>query len=272
MICLSGDLHHMTLGTGNQKHSDIPEIQIAEIYLKLLEEAGIKVTFFITGRSFAEEWHDLEPICRSSSVEIGGHNFNAFKPSFGHRVWNKFTGNYNGPYICQKRDAQKTIEIIQQKTGKKIAVWRNHMYMHGPNTEKVLADLGIRICSDGVKKNSNGLIAHPSGIYNFPLNIIPDHEHLIHAERTPQWIEWWQKRYNWSDDFGPDSYYVEEWTDIVLAGLKHNEANGVISNMIIHPITLYLSDKFHSFKDKLLPWLADHKTVFMSELLPMQDK
>src|SRR6056297_994453 len=127
MICLTGDLHHMSLGTGNQKHSDITEIQIAAKYLKLLEEAGVKVTFFITGRAFLEEWNDLEPICNSSNVELGGHNFNAFKPSLGHRVWNKVTGNYNGPYFCQKRDAQKTINIIKEKTGRRIKVWRNHM-------------------------------------------------------------------------------------------------------------------------------------------------
>jgi len=268
MICLTGDLHHMTLGTGNQQHCDITEMQVAEKYLRMLESAGAKVTFFVTGRSFAEEWKDLEYICNSKSVELGGHNYNAFKPALGHRIWKKAAGNYNGPYICQKKDAARTIKIIRQKTGKTIEVWRNHMYMHGPNTEKVLTSLGIKICSDGVQKTSNGLILHPAGIYNFPINIIPDHEHLIHAERTPEWIAWWQKRYNWSDDFGADSYKINEWTDLVLTGLQENEANGVVSNMIIHPITLYLCDKLESFKTKILPWLAEHQTVFMSELLP----
>lgn len=268
MICLTGDLHHMSLGTGNQQHSDKTEIKIAADYLKLLESAGVKVTYFITGRSFLEEWEDLQPICSSSNVELGGHNFNAFKPDFGHRVWKKLTGNYNGPYFIQKHDAQRTIEIIKEKTGKRIEVWRNHMYMHGQNTERVLAECGIKICSDGVNKASNGLIQHQAGIYNFHLNIIPDHEHLIHAERTPEWISWWQKRYNWSDDFGPDSYYIDEWTDKVLQGLQENEEKGIISNMIIHPITLYLCDKLKSFRERILPYLAEHETVFMSELLP----
>jgi hypothetical protein len=271
MICLTGDLHHMSLKTGNQHYADITEIQIAGKYQRMLQEAGVKVTFFITGRAFLEEWHDLKPICQSDLVEIGGHNFDAFKPALPHRVWNKLTGNYNGPACMQKNDAQKTISIIREKTGRSIKVWRNHMYMHGANTEKILADLDIKICSDGVKKDSNGLIYHPAGIYNFPLNIIPDHEHLIHAERTPEWIQWWQKRYNWSDDFGSGSYYIDEWTELVLAGLKENEENGRISNMIIHPITLYLCDDLKSFQNKILPWLADHKTVFMSDLLPEND-
>jgi hypothetical protein len=267
MICLTGDLHHMSLNTGNQQHSDRTEINIARQYLKLLEAAEVRVTFFITGRAFAEEWDDLSPICKSKFVEIGGHNYNAFKPDTGYRIWKKLTGNYNGPGFIQRHDAQKTIAIIRKKTGKTILVWRNHMYMHGPNTEKILYKSGIKICSDGVMKNSNGLISHGSGIYNFPLNIIPDHEHLIHAERTPEWIKWWQKRYNWSDDFGSGSYQIEEWTELVLSQLKENEENGVISNMIIHPITLYLCDKLSLFEQKILPFLAAHETVFMSELL-----
>lgn len=267
MICLTGDIHHSSLNTGNQQHCDITEIQVAVKYLKLLEEHSVKANFFITGRSFLEEWDDLKPLCNSKLVELGGHNFNAFKPELGHRIWKKLTGNYNGPYSVQKADAKRTIKIIQNKTGKRINVWRNHMYMHGMNTERVLFEQGIKICSDGVKKDSNGLVKHKSGIYNFYLNIIPDHEHLIHAERTPEWIEWWQKRYNWSDDFGKDSYYIDKWTDLVLEGLEENEKNGRISNMIIHPITLYLCDKLDSFQNRILPYLADHETIFMSSLL-----
>lgn len=267
MICLTGDLHHMSLKTGNQQHSDLPEIEVAQRYLKLLEAAGVKATFFITGRSFAEEWGALEPICKSPAVEIGGHNYTAFKPELGHRIWNKLTGNYNGPYLYQKYDIERTIKIIELKTGKRIELWRNHMYMHGANTEKALAACGIKICSDGVKKDNAGLIPHKTGIYNFPINIIPDHEHLIHAERTPGWIAWWQKRYNWKDDFGAQSYYIDEWTDIVLSGLEENEKRGIVSNMIIHPITLYLCDELHSFQNRILPYLAEHKTIFMSEML-----
>lgn len=267
MICLTGDLHHSSLKTGNQMHCDITEMQVAVKYLKLLEEHDVNVTFFVTGKSFAEEWNDLEYITKSKNVELGGHNFYAFKPELLHRIWNKLTGNYNGPYFYQKWDTKKTINIIEKKTGKKINVWRNHMYMHGYNTEKILFDSGIKICSDGVKKDNHALIPHKSGIYNFPINIIPDHEHLIHAERTEEWIAWWQKRYNWSDDFGPDSYYINDWTDIVLDGLKHNEEKGLVSNMIIHPITLYLCDKLDSFKNRILPFLADHETIFISDML-----
>lgn len=140
------------------------------------------------------------------------------------------------------------------------------MYMHGENTEEVLFDAGIQICSDGVKKASNEPSLHKTGIYNFPINIIPDHEHLIHAERTPQWIEKWQKRYNWSDDFGKESYYVETWANLVLEQLKDREAKGLVSNVIIHPITMYLCDNFKQVK-RILEYISTCETVHMSELV-----
>lgn len=270
MICLTGDLHHASLNTGNQQHCDISEIECAQIYNKMLRHANVKVTYFVSGKVFAEEWEDIKLICDSENVEIGGHNYDCFEHTLWHRVWNKLINSYNGPRWYQKRDVLKTAHIIKQKTNRDLIVWRNHMYMHGKNTESVLYDAGIKICSDGVKKNTNGLIKHSSGIFNFHLNIIPDHEHLIHAERTPEWIEQWQKRYNWSDDFGPESYYIDEWIEMVLQQLEENEKNGIISNLIIHPITLYLCDKFISFQ-RILDFLEQHETIFMSDLLTMKD-
>ncbi|PHQ64665.1 MAG: hypothetical protein COB99_08460 [Sulfurimonas sp.] len=132
-------------------------------------------------------------------------------------------------------------------------------------TGGVLSSLGIDICSDGVVKNNFYLQEDANGIYNLPINIIPDHEHIIHAERTPEWIEKWQKRYNWSDDFGPDSYYIDEWAELVLKQLKENEAKKKLSVMIIHPITMYLADNFKAVK-KILDYIGTRQSVFMSDL------
>lgn len=271
MICLTGDLHHTSLGTGNQKHCDTTELKVAQIYLNLLRDANVKVTFFVSGKCFLEEWQDLQPICESPLVEIGGHNYSCFQPEIIHRISKKLCGSFNGPAWMQRWDTRKTMEIIKNKTGKTIQCWRNHMYMHGPNTEPVLAECGIKICSDGVKKDSNGPEWRPSGLLNFPLNIIPDHEHLYHAERTPEWVEWWIQRYNWSDDFGSKSYYIEEWTELVLDGLQKNEENNILSNMIIHPITLYLCDKLRSFQ-KILEFLSNKETVHMSGIVQAEEQ
>jgi hypothetical protein len=139
------------------------------------------------------------------------------------------------------------------------------MYMHGPFTEDVLVSCGIKICSDGVKRASTGPVLHPSGLFNFPLNVMPDHEHLYHAERTPEWVDAWVRRYHWSDDYGPASYHVEEWTDRVIDELRKHEAEGVLSNMLIHPITLYLCDRFRSF-ERLLEVIASAQTVHMGQV------
>ena len=263
MICLTGDLHHQTLRTGNQLACDITEIQVAQKYNKMLAERGIKVTYFVSGKSFLEQADELKPISEANNIEIGGHNWSCFSPALPHRIWKKLTCSYNGPLRVQQADAQRTMAIIKQHTGRDVLCWRNHMYMHGPYTEQALVAAGIKVCSDGVKAASVGPEWHPTGLMTLPLNIIPDHEHLYHAERTPSWVKWWQKRYNWSDDFGPQSYYVEEWTDIVLQQLADHEQQGILSTLIIHPITLYLCDGFRSFQ-RILDYLADHETVWMS--------
>jgi peptidoglycan/xylan/chitin deacetylase (PgdA/CDA1 family) len=272
MICLTGDIHHQSLGTGNQKYADQPEIAIARKYLALLESVQIKVTFFISGKAFHEEWNrDLQEICQHPLVEIGGHNYSCFTPPLWHRLSKKLFRSYNGPRWYQKRDTEKTIAIIQERTGKRIRFWRNHMYMHGPFTDEVLSASGIFMCSDGVSAQIREPLWHPKGLYHFPLNILPDHEHLYHAERTPEWVKWWVKRYQWSDDFGSESYEIEEWTDRVLEALKKNEERQTISNMIIHPITLYLADRFKSLP-RILDFLAQHQTLHYSELYLWAEK
>ena len=97
------------------------------------------------------------------------------------------------------------------------------MYMHGPHTERSLAECGLEVCSDGVDRYSQGPQWHSDGIFNFPINVMPDHEHLYHAERTPEYVKWFIKRYGWRDDYGSDSYHVEEWTVRVVEELRQHE-------------------------------------------------
>jgi len=255
----------MSLNTGNQLHTDRSEIKIAADFMTILKRYNIKSTYFITGKSFEQEWPDLMPICSDDNIEIGGHNYNCFVPELWHRGWNKLTGNYNGPRWQQNWDIQKTKNLIFQKTGKMITSWRNHMYMHGPNTEALLINNGIDVCCDGVKRVSHGFEVHPTGLLNFPLNIIPDHEHLYHAERTPEWVDQWIKRYNWSDDYGSQSYYIEDWLNIVQNEITLRESRGVISHLIIHPITLYLCDRYQSMTT-LAEFISQYETIQVSEL------
>lgn len=268
MICLTGDIHHASLRTGNQRHCDLTEVQVARLFLKHLEAMQLPVTFFISGKCVAEEYEDLKPILTHPLVEIGGHNWSCLTPAWWHRFWNKAIGSYNGPPWYQRIDAERTIKALEDASGRKIRLWRNHMYMHGPFTEEVLASVGIKLISDGVSKAAVGPVLHPAGVFNFPINVIPDHEHLYHAERTPAWVEKWVRRYKWSDDFGSKSYYIDEWVEIVLDCLEQNEARGAISNMIIHPITMYLCDGFRGVR-RILAYLSRKKVVHLGQVLDM---
>ena len=265
MICLTSDIHHSSLGTGNQKACEITEIQTTQRFVDMLSEAKVKATLFITGKSFVEEWADLKQICENPLISVEGHNYHCFQPELFHRVWKKLTGNYNGPAMLERRDIQRTREVIYDRTGKWITCWRNHMYMRGYNTDRLLKDCGIEIVSDGVQASAERPKRADCGIWHFPINVIPDHEHLYHAERTPEWVDWWIKRYNWSDDFGSQSYYIEEWTEIVLDCMKKNEERGAISNLIIHPITMYLCDGFKSL-ERILDYIQSRPNVHMEEL------
>jgi peptidoglycan/xylan/chitin deacetylase (PgdA/CDA1 family) len=266
MICLTGDIHHASLGTGNQRHCDISEVQVAGRFLRLLERYDLKATFFVSGKAFAEEWTDLRPVATHPLVELGGHNWSCFQPALCHRISNKLLGSYPGPAWYERLDARRTIDVIRARTGQRIRAWRNHMYMHGPNTDRVLAACGMEVCSDGTGRESAGPEWRSAGLWHLPINVIPDHEHLYHAERTPEWVAWWVRRYQWSDDWGPWSYEIDTWVDLVLDDLRRNEARGAVSTLIIHPITMYLCDRF-SGVERILEFIAARSTAHVSEVV-----
>jgi hypothetical protein len=54
--------------------------------------------------------------------------------------------------------------------------------------------------------------------------------------------------------------------DLAIAQIRANEARGAVSNVLVHPITMYLADGFAGF-DRLLGEIARHETVWMSETL-----
>lgn len=265
MILLTGDLHHASLGTGNQKHCEMSELAVARRYLALLADAGVKVTFFVTGRAVDEEWPEVRPISEHPLVELGGHGYTCFEPALLHRISKKLLGSYNGPPSYERLDVRRTIDAVRRRTGRTIRLWRNHMYMHGPWTNRVLADAGIVACSDVVHASAVGPRWSREGLLEVPINVIPDHEHIFHAERTPEWVSAWVRRRKWRDDFGPESYEISAWTELVLDQLRRNEERGALSTLIVHPITMWLSDRFAGFR-RILDVIAACKTVHMSEV------
>jgi hypothetical protein len=265
MIYITSDIHHQSLGTENQKYSDRSEMDCAKDFLDLLNKYGLKATYFISGLSFKEDWgSSLEEIAFSNKIELGGHNWDCFKNSFYHRLCNKALNSYNGHKAFQRKDCERTKEIILKMTGRDVSIWRNHMYMHGVNTDEILSSCGINICSDGVIKGNLVPDKRLGNYINLPINILPDHEHIYHAERTVESVRKWVDRYSWRDAFGSESYYINEWASIVSEQVKEKENNGEDSLLIIHPITMYLSDKYKAV-DSLLSELSEYKTAFLGD-------
>jgi len=54
--------------------------------------------------------------------------------------------------------------------------------------------------------------------------------------------------------------------ELVLADLRRNEARGAVSNLIIHPITMYLCDEFRGF-ERILDFIGRHESAHLSEAL-----
>jgi len=62
VICLTGDVHHSSLGTNDQRYlCGDTEVRIAARYVRLAEAHGLKLTLYVTGKTFVEEWPDFQP-------------------------------------------------------------------------------------------------------------------------------------------------------------------------------------------------------------------
>lgn len=265
MICFTCDIHHASLGLSYNPYSDLSEMRVTQRFLRLLEKYNVKATIFVTGKCFTEEWDDLKPICEHPLVEIGGHNYFCFKPEIVHRAWEKAFHNFNGPWPYQFYDVKKTVDVIRKRTGYRIQSWRNHTLAHGPNTENILSSLGIRICADEVRASGTGPERHWTGVYNFPVNTMPDYDHVYHANRTEEHVKRVIEKYHWRDDFGSESYYVDQWTDIVLDQIKRKVAANAPANVLIHPMTQYIADKLTSV-ERLLEYIGSQPNCLYREL------
>ena len=266
MICITGDVHHMSLQTGDQHCSDVTESDSAGLFVELCREYDVKATLYCTGKLFAQEWESVKKWAFEPVVEIGGHTFHAFDPALPHRIWKKLTGNYNGPEFMERSDIRKNLDIIQSLTGKTPVSWRNHCYFHGCNTDRLLVEAGFESCSDIVSAPGSTPYVTEDNIVTVPINVIPDHEHIYHGDRTPEHVAWWVKRYGFTDAFGSDSYSIQTWLEIVTSNIEENEKLGVNSVVLTHPLCMYVADKMHAFT-QILEYARKYGSCTMAELV-----
>ena len=275
MICLTGDIHHASLNTNEQKYiksQDDSEAKISCRYLKLMKKYGIKATFYVTGKTFDEEWEDFKPIADSKLVEIGGHTYGGLPISKLYRIWCKIIGktprshsHTQGSRFQQKKDIQKMIDVVKARTGKNIVSWRSHGLVFDDNTYPLLAEMGIQMISDDLswdkihpEKIKEGLVSHP-------MNVIMDHDHVYHAHRTKEYVDKMKESWPWPDDPTKESYAIEEWGKIVEKQVLDIEKKGGIATVLMHPICMWTSDNFKT-AEKLFKLFSQYKTIWAREI------
>lgn len=267
MICLTGDVHHMSLCTKEGKYlaRGDTEVRVACRYVELLERYRVKATLYVTGRCYRAEGRDLRPVVQSPQVEVGGHSYWARQPRRLYDWYGRQTGDWNGPRWLQAWDISRNVAACEQATGYRPVSWRAHSYKTDRNTYPLLAAAGVRCVSDAIEAAALQPSRLPQGLLSHPLNVIPDHDHLYHAHRTQEFVAAANARGYGADDFGAVSYTIEEWAELVLQQVEVIEGQGGVATVLAHPVCMYVADGFTAFERLLQAW-AGKDLVWAREL------
>ena len=237
-VCLTGDVHHMSLETRDQEYMDRTEVEAAIEYAEIAAEYEVPVTLFVTGKAADEEPKRVKRLAAMENVEIGGHNYWAFD-TLVHKGWRGLTGSWNGPRPFQRWEVRKTIETFAE-LGIEITSWRDHAYRHDKHTAELLSEAGITHFSDAVEPD--GEVREEDGLTVVPINTPPDHEHVYHAFRTPEFVV----ESDFEGPFGGEAVEVENWVEWVLECIREHENVGRTATVLAHPSCIVLSDGFDS--------------------------
>lgn len=284
MIFLTGDVHHISLKTRELPYiQPLSEAELSIRYVEIAAEYGLKATLFITGRTFAEEFGNLERLSEFDNLEIGGHTFDGFKPLWLHRGVKLLRGSYWRSYTHQLRDVRNTVEIIRQKKGIQIRSWRNHSYEYDRNTLKILKQNGIRVWSDVIDRSAQSPERVDEGMISLPVNIIHDHSNLIHGYRTEAWLKKVNSRHNKAlravrglllgrrpngqDEVG---YSASKWLNIFIKDIERKVQSRSVAVMNLHPVCMYLLDDFKTFR-KICSCLSRYSSFFAKEAVEIMN-
>jgi hypothetical protein len=279
MICLTGDVHHSSLGANDQRYitPGDTEIRIAARYARLAGAHGLKLTLYVTGKTFVEEWRDFESVAASRWVEIGGHTYSGIPQKWWKKVWYRLHrlqppshSGAHGSRASQRRDIRKCIAAVERFAGRRIAAWRSHGLVRDQHTCPLLAECGIRLISDEVSAAKLAPERTPEGLISHPINVLMDHDHLLHAHRDAAFVAAAKARGYGTDAFGGDSYSIEQWGEIVKRQVEAIETQGGVATVLMHPICQFLADQFRT-AEKLFAFFSRRRTVWASELLEDRD-
>jgi hypothetical protein len=263
MICLTGDVHHASLRTLDAKFCRGSEIDAALVAAQITLDYGINYTLFLTGLCAEESPRLIRKIATQSNIEVGGHNYYAFKQRRIFSLYRMLTGLRNGPYAYQKWEVRKTTRILEKVARQKIFSWRDHAFRNDRNTINILQKCGITHLSDKVSGNG----AQPtenSGIVEVIINTIPDHNYVYHGSRQPGKISDEHILRQSSFKTGPMS--KREWLDRIKSQVHEIESRGGVSVILAHPACAELMDDFKTFRE-LCDFLADFNSVKMRDIV-----
>lgn len=268
MICLTGDVHHMSLCTKEARYLDPgdTEVQVAARYVGLLVKHGVKSTLYVTGKCFTQEGRALAPVLRCPLVEVGGHGYWARQPRKLFDWYGRRTGLWNGPRWFQDWDIRRNIALCEQGAGYRPVSWRAHSYMTDRHTYPLLAAHGVKLVSDSIEADNRWPYVLPSGLIAHPLNVLPDHDHLYHAHRTEEFVAEANRRGYGADAFGAVSYPIAEWVEQVIQQATQIEAAGGLVTILAHPICMWVADRFRSL-ERLLHFVAGRENLWAREII-----
>lgn len=256
-VCVTGDVHHQSLNTRDQVHLDGTELEAAIQYARIARSYDLPVTLFVTGKAAAEEPERVERLAEMDGVEVGGHDYFAFGTPI-HKLFRGVTGSWNGPRRFQAWEVERAIDVLEAR-GATVRSWRDHAYRHDANTADILSSRGITHFSDAVEPE--GTTRTEGELTVVPINTPPDHEHVYHAFRTPEFVA----SSDFEGPFGSESVTPEEWVEWVWDRIVANDTAGRVSTVLAHPACMKLADGFGVFEG-LCQWLDTEYDV-----VPMRD-
>lgn len=247
MIFLTGDVHEIAPHVLDHKRlpSGWTEVRICEAYLEIANRHSICPTLFFTGLAVKREGKYIRMLAGRYQFEAGGHGFSIS----GHRILlslsRRLLNLANGPYFLQKRDMSATIHCIQDQLGMRLTCWRNHAYRMDRNTYRIAAELGVRQVSNRVT-GMEGTIREADGILEVPINTLPDHESLGHGCHKPVCSS------------------AQDWVDQVLRQVEYQQAQGLPSIILAHPLCMFIEDRLAAF-ERLCAAIGTKQTAPMRE-------
>jgi hypothetical protein len=259
-VCLTGDVHHMSLETRDQPYMDRTEMDAAVAYAEIAGSYEVPVTLFVTGKAVVEEPAALEKLASMDLVELGGHNYYAFD-TLVHKGSRGLLGSWNGPAAFQGWEINRTVDAFARH-GVDITAWRDHAYRHDENTAPLLADRGITHFSDAVGPAES--VRTEAGLTVVPVNTPPDHEHVYHAFRTEEFVA----ESDFEGPFGTDSYDIDDWLAWVRERIGEVTDRDQPATVLAHPSCMDIADGLDAFEELCAVVAESHEAKHVSEIPP----